>query len=82
MAQLVTRVNDQLLGEIDRLVEGGVIPSRSAAVRQGLEVLIEAHRRAAVGKQIADGYRRIPPDEDFDAWAEAAGRAMIEAEPW
>ncbi len=82
MPQLVTRVNEELLAEIDRLIEEGVFQSRSAAVRQGLELLIRTHRRPSIGKQISGGYRRTPPDEDLDTWAEAAGRAMIEAEPW
>ncbi|MGH2574007.1 MAG: ribbon-helix-helix domain-containing protein [Actinomycetota bacterium] len=82
MTQLVARISPDLLAEIDRLVEEGAVGSRSEAVRQGLRALIDSHRRAAVGRQIADGYRRVPTDEDLDAWAEAAGRAMIEAEPW
>ena len=82
MPQLVTRVNEELLAEIDRLIEEGVFQSRSAAVRQGLELLIRTHRRPSIGKQISGGYRRTPPDEDLDTWAETAGRAMIEAEPW
>lgn len=31
---------------------------------------------------ILDGYRRIPPDQADDEWAEAATRAMIMEEPW
>jgi Arc/MetJ-type ribon-helix-helix transcriptional regulator len=82
MTQLVTRVSEQLMAEVDRLVDEGVVESRSEAVRLALRHLIENHRRAAVGRQIVEGYRRVPPDKDLEAWAEASGRAMIEAQPW
>ena len=80
--QLVTRIPEELASAVDRLVEEGVVGSRSEAVRRGLQALVEAHRREAVGQSIVAGYERIPPDPVFDAWAEAAGRALIEAEPW
>jgi Arc/MetJ-type ribon-helix-helix transcriptional regulator len=82
MTQVVARIGDELLSQIDRLVREGVVPSRSEAVRLGLQALIDAHRRAEIGRRIVEGYERTPPESDMLAWAEAAGRAMIEAEPW
>jgi Arc/MetJ-type ribon-helix-helix transcriptional regulator len=82
MTQLVARISDELAAEIDRLVAEGAVNSRSEAVRLGLKALVDAHDRAATGRRIVEGYERIPPDDDIDRWAEAAGRALIDAEPW
>lgn len=80
--QLVTRVPDTVVAAVDDLVRTGVYASRSDAVRAGLEAVVERERRAAVGRAIIDGYRRVPQDEDDLAWPDAATAAMIAEEPW
>jgi len=80
--QLVTRVPDALAEAVDALVEGGAFGSRSDVVRAGLEAVVDRARRDAIGRAIADGYRRTPQDEDDLAWADAATSAMIAEEPW
>jgi Arc/MetJ-type ribon-helix-helix transcriptional regulator len=80
--QLVTRVPDALAEAVDGLVEDGTFASRSDVVRAGLETVVDRARREAVGRAIADGYRRVPQDEDDLAWADAATSAMIAEEPW
>lgn len=80
--QLVTRVSDGIAAAVDDLVKAGVFASRSDAVRAGLEAVIERRRREAIGNAIADGYRRLPQDEDDLAWSDAATSAMIAEEPW
>jgi len=82
MAQLVTRVDERLVREIDELVAQGVLASRSEAVRRGLEELIERHRRARTGRAIVDGYLRVPQSEAEVGWADDATRRMIRDEPW
>lgn len=82
MSQIVCRLDADLLAAIDDLIERGVVESRSAAVRAGLRAIVEAHRRAATGRAIAEGYERIPPDAELEPLAMRAGLAMIEAEPW
>lgn len=82
MAQLVTRVDDELVIAVDQLVDAGVVDSRSDAVRVGLRQLVERHRRDRIGAAIADGYRRLPQTADEIAWADAASAAMILEEPW
>lgn len=82
MTQLVARVPDSVLTELDRLVAGGAFESRSDAVRAALEQLIDRHRRAEIGRQIVEGYLRIPETEEELAWAEASGREMVAEEPW
>jgi metal-responsive CopG/Arc/MetJ family transcriptional regulator len=82
MAQFVTRVEDGLARDVDRLVREGVVASRSAAVRLGLESLIERHRRRQIGQSIVDGYVRRPQTEAEIGWADEATRRMIADEPW
>jgi Arc/MetJ-type ribon-helix-helix transcriptional regulator len=81
--QLVTRIPDTIAVAVDHLVDEGVFASRSDAVRAGLEAVIDRERRAAVGRAIVEGYKRVPQGDDDDlAWSDAATSAMIAEEPW
>ena len=82
MAQLVTRVNDDLAAAVDELVAAGVVASRSEAVRLGLERLVERYRRSQVGARIVEGYRRVPQTEAEVGWADESSVRMIAEEPW
>ncbi len=82
MAQLVARLQDRLLAQVDALVKDGVVASRSEAVRLGLEQLVDEHRRRRAGEVIVAAYRRQPQTEDELAGLDAATRAMIHEEPW
>lgn len=82
MPQLVTRLDERLVADVDRLVEAGVVASRSDAVRRGLVELIERERRSAVGAAITEGYRRRPQTDDEVGWADAATAQMIAEEAW
>ena len=63
-------------------MRAGVYASRSNAVRAGLDAVIEAERRGAVGRAIVEGYRRFPQAGDDLSGADAATAAMIAEEPW
>jgi len=82
MAQLVTRVEEALLLEVDQLVTQGVAASRSDLVRMGLERIINEHRRKLIGRQIAEAYQRIPESNSELNELDAATRALIDEEPW
>ena len=82
MAQLVTRVDDRLLSDVDALVSEGVAANRSDAVRLGLEALVDRHRRRQIGQVIVDAYRRRPQDAEELAGLDEATRALVEEEPW
>lgn len=82
MQQLVTRVDDQLAAAIDVLVSEGVFASRSDAVREGLRVIVDRHRRAQVASEIVDAYRAQPQTDDQYSWTDDATREMIADEPW
>lgn len=82
MAQLVTRIDDDLANELDELVLEGVAESRSDAVRQALRALLDRHRRRKVGEAIVEGYRRQPQTDEEVGWADEATVRMIAEEPW
>ena len=82
MAQLVTRVDDDLAAAVDELVAAGHVRSRSEAVRLGLEQLLDRHRRSQIGDRIVAGYARRPQDGSEVGWADQATVAMIADEPW
>ncbi|MFN2466726.1 MAG: ribbon-helix-helix domain-containing protein [Gaiellaceae bacterium] len=82
MAQFVTRLGDDLAHQVDQLVKEGAVSSRSAAVRLGLEGLIERHRRRRVGQSIVESYQRRPQREADVGWTDGSTRRMIADEPW
>lgn len=82
MAQLVTRVDDKLIAEVDQLIAAGVVASRSEAVRLGLVRLIDRHRRETVGAQIVASYVARPQDEHEVGWTDESSARMIAEEPW
>ncbi len=82
MSQLVTRLNAELLAEVDNLVAEGVVASRSDAVRAGLLELVDQHRRRSIGHRIVDGYRQTPQTDDEVAGLDEATSALVFEEPW
>jgi metal-responsive CopG/Arc/MetJ family transcriptional regulator len=82
MAQLVTRLDEALLAEIDEMVAQGIASSRSEFVRIALTQVLDEHRRRRVGEQIVAAYTLHPQDEDDLLGLEAAARALINEEPW
>ncbi|MCA1844187.1 MAG: ribbon-helix-helix domain-containing protein [Actinobacteria bacterium] len=82
MAQLVTRMEDELVAAVDELVAAGVVANRSEAVRLGLKRLVERCRRERVGAEIVEGYRSRPQTDDEVGWADEATRRMIADESW
>ena len=82
MAQFVTRLEDSFAERVDSLVAAGVLASRSEAVRVGLEELVDRLERERIGREIIEGYRRMPQTEEELAWAEDALEQMLEEEPW
>jgi Arc/MetJ-type ribon-helix-helix transcriptional regulator len=82
MAQVVARLDDTLVEELDGLVADGVVATRSEAVRLGLERLLDEYRRKRIGTHIVDAYRRQPQTEEELTGLARSTRALIEEEPW
>jgi Arc/MetJ-type ribon-helix-helix transcriptional regulator len=80
--QIAIRIPEALAVSLEELVESGRFETKADAVRTALEALIDAERRRRIGEVIADGYRRIPQDdEEVQASTRAAIRSIHE-EPW
>jgi len=82
MTQRVTRVDDRLVADVDELIAAGVVASRSEAVRVGLSELVDRHRRAAVGRRVADAYGRLPQTRDELRDVDDTTSRMLDEEPW
>jgi Arc/MetJ-type ribon-helix-helix transcriptional regulator len=82
MAQVVTRLDDKLVADLDSLVADGFVASRSEGVRVALEKLVDEQRRRRIGAEIVAGYERQPQTDEELAGLDAATRALIAEEPW
>ena len=80
--QIAVRIPDTLAESLGDLVSDGRFESKADAVRTALETLVEAERRRRMGESIADGYRRIPQDDDEVKAATRAAIRSIHEEPW
>ena len=80
--QIAVRIPKELAASLEELVSTGRFPTKAEALRTALESLVSSERRKQVGELIAEGYRRVPQDDEaVEAAAEAAIRSIHE-EPW
>jgi len=82
VTQLVARIDDSLLAQLDELVASGDAQSRSDAVRRALEEMLDRRRRRKIGESIVEAYRQVPETDDELEWAAHSTRTMIAEEPW
>jgi len=80
--QIAVRIPDELAESLQDLVASGRFETKADAVRTALEALVDAERRRRIGELVADGYRRIPQDDDEVEAATAAAIRSILEEPW
>lgn len=79
--QTLVQLNDELLYALDqRAVKDR--RSRSFVIREALEQYLHDEIEAEIGRQIVEGYTRIPQTEEELGWADASGRDMLEEESW
>lgn len=80
--QIAVRIPVEQLAVLDDLVDRGVYETRAAAVRAGIETVLELDRRDQDDRSIVEGYQRIPPTDAEKAAAIASLRDAIAEEPW
>jgi Arc/MetJ-type ribon-helix-helix transcriptional regulator len=80
--QIAVRLPEELLSDLDELVARGIYESRAAAVRAGIEALMEFERRRLTDRAIVEGYRRTPPTAAEREAAISSLREAILEEPW
>jgi Arc/MetJ-type ribon-helix-helix transcriptional regulator len=80
--QIAVRLPVELLAVLDDLVARGVYETRAAAVRAGIEAVLELDRRRLTDQAIVNGYRRVAPTEAERQAAISSLRDAIVEEPW
>lgn len=80
--QIAIRLPSEQLEELDDLVRRRVYATRAAAVRAGIDALVDLDRRRRDERAIVEGYRRTPPTDAETASAIASLRDAIADEPW
>lgn len=80
--QITIRIPDGLAESLEELVATGRFETKADAVRTALEALVDADRRRRVGELIAEGYLRVPQDDDEVEAATRAAIRSIREEPW
>jgi Arc/MetJ-type ribon-helix-helix transcriptional regulator len=80
--QIAIRIPDTLADQLEELVASGRFDTKADAVRTALEALIDAERRAEVGRRIVEGYRKVPQEDADVAASAAAASHSIDEEPW
>ncbi len=81
MAQIITRLDAQLMEQLDAIVSSGEAESRSDAVGHALEAMIDQRRRRLVGEAIVEGCRRVPETDEELRRADENARALVAEEP-
>ncbi|MCA1707282.1 MAG: ribbon-helix-helix domain-containing protein [Actinobacteria bacterium] len=82
MTQIAVKLPDALVRQLDELVEQGIFPNRSSAVRSAVEAIVARQRREALERAYAEGYRRVPESHSELAEARLLAERAIEEEPW
>jgi Arc/MetJ-type ribon-helix-helix transcriptional regulator len=80
--QIEVRIPNALAKALDDLVSEGMFETKAQAIRAAHQTLVDQERRRRMGELIADGYWRIPQDEDEVEPARRAAIRSIEQEPW
>lgn len=80
--QIAVRLPEDLLARLDELVARGGYESRAAAVRAGIQAVLELERHQRIDAAVVEGYRRIRPTSAEKEAALASLREAIAEEPW
>jgi Arc/MetJ-type ribon-helix-helix transcriptional regulator len=80
--QIAIRIPNDLASDLDGLVSSGRFETKADAVRTALEALIDAERRAELGRRIVEGYQRVPQEDADVGAASQAATHSIDEEPW
>ncbi len=80
--QIAIRIPNELAHALDRLVGSGRFRTKADAVRAAVEELVDEERRREIGERMAEGYRRIPQDDEEVVAATESALRSIHEEPW
>lgn len=78
---VLLHLSEEELAKLDELVaEAG--RSRSAVVREAITRYVATESIAEKERRYVEGYRRVPPDNEFDALHDLAARSLNEDLPY
>lgn len=80
--QIAVKLPDSLVSQVDKLVSDGAFPSRSAAVRDGLEAVVHAKSLEALDRHYEHAYGLLPESDQEIAYATRLALWSIAEEPW
>lgn len=79
--QTLVQLSEELLRRLDeRAAREG--RSRSALIRDAIDDYLYDEEEARIGREIREGYERMPQTDEELRWAEAAAKEAIREEPW
>jgi Arc/MetJ-type ribon-helix-helix transcriptional regulator len=73
---------DDRLSAIDDLVASGSHASRASVIIEAIDRLVAQLESERIDREIVEGYMRIPPTAEEEAWAEWSTVRSIREEPW
>ena len=79
---ITVRMSRDRVERVDALVASGAYATRAEVVRAAVDELLLREAELAIDRAIVEGYTRIPPTSEEDAWAEWSTVESIEEEPW
>lgn len=80
--QIAVKLDDPVVVRLDDLVAQGRFASRSAAVREALDLILDDDRRQRIDRAFADAFARVPDTDEELATARRLAIESIEEEPW
>lgn len=82
MTVVAIRIPDEVIERLDDLVHADAYATRTEVIRRAIDVLLDAHERSVIDREIMDSYAGSPQTDEEVAIAAAAARALIEKDPW
>jgi predicted DNA-binding protein len=86
--QTLVQLTDELVGALDREA-ARTGKSRSAVIREAIEAHLHDEIEAEIGRQIVEGYTRMPQTEEELEWADIAAEETFrrldeeeQGDPW
>ncbi len=79
---ITLRMPDDRVAHIDALVAEGSHASRASFIIAAIDRLVAELEELEIDRSIVEGYTRIPPTAEEDAWARASALDSIREEPW
>lgn len=82
MTQIALKLPERMVIAVDRLVDQGTYPNRSAAIRSAIETMISDQKERVIDEAFTKGFTAFPETDEELAEATRLAVQSIEDEPW